>query len=145
MQISKDELLANGYRADKAEIKPLDRIRQELEELTEKFIANGGTVVEVPPHVRLAPENIGRGDSRESIMKGARAGASTNKTKAVLEPKKPLNVKKKGGSGVQNVRLRRGKYECIVCNFYVGLFETIEEAILARDNYRKEYNMRPCY
>lgn len=73
--------------------------------------------------------------SRESIARGAKAGAEKNKHKSVL----------KGGSTRQNLCKRASdRIEVKIGTFYVGAFTNEQDAIEARDKYRAKNGLPPA-
>jgi hypothetical protein len=58
------------------------------------------------------------------------------KIRKTRQPRTP----KAGGSKKETPRciyMKDGKYEVIVCGKYVGIFETVEQAVTARDDYKQ--------
>ena len=124
MNITKEELKTHGYLAAKEEPMQNEMARIQLEKDMAAFFAKGGKVHEVP-HGAVADDGLlGRGRAQKeqedkARIKAAKVSTNNRKTKGRL-----------------NIQVKRGKFEVVVYKVYIGVFDSEQEAVDARDKHR---------
>lgn len=107
--------------------------REELEKLTNQFLRKGGKI-EAAPIFKKPDDEIPRTyGGYESIEKKRMTKAALSRT----------NGNRISSSGRQNITQKspRHMYQVAINKFYLGSFKTEQEAVTARDDYRKRNGM----
>jgi len=124
MNITKEELKTHGYLAAKEEPNEnyIERIRLEI--ATSVFLARGGKVIEVPAGAVADDGLLGRGRAQKEQEDAARIKAAK------------VSINNRRSKGRLNIQVKRGKFEVVVHKVYIGVFDSEQEAVDARDKYR---------